>query len=223
MKIVRVRPKRKGKRMAAKVALYTVAFDDLGEQRQWDSSFSRYCKELCPRGIARECKNQCQEEGEYGRLLYLWSQPAYLITFFSNQKDVLDTDRYGHITVKEAIRRHLILLFAIRKALATENLERLFVPLYNKPNRRAKWLNLKLKSKYYYEEFENWIRVYAIRFVEEETGRINYIITGGGIKLVETMSDFAPLQHEETKQEKVIQYLIDHEFTTRDRIETVII
>lgn len=223
MKLIRVRPKKKIKRMQAKVALYTVAFDDLGEQRLRDSSFSSYCKGLCPYGAVRECKRQCDEDGEYGRLLHIWEQQGYLLTFFSNQKDKLNTDRYGHITVQEALRRHGILLNEIRRRIATDNLERLFVPLHENPNKAVKWPDSKFKSKYRDIEFENWIRIYAVRFVEEDTGKINYIITGGGIKLVGKMSEYTPLEYEERKQEKVIQYLIDNEYTTRDKIETVII
>ncbi len=209
--------------MQARVALYTVTFDDLEEQRLWDSSFSKYCKELCPYGADHKCDNRCNVDGEYGRLLHIWDQQGYLITFFSNQKKKLDTDRYGHISVQDAIRRHSFLLDEIRRAIATGDLESLFVPLHENPNKAVKWPNNKLKSKHYYNGFENWIRIYAVRFVEKDSGRINYIITGGGIKLVEKMSDFTPLQHEETKQEQVIQYLVDNGFTTRDSIETVII
>lgn len=223
MRLIRVRPQKKTKRMQAKVALYTAAFDDLREQRLRDSSFSTYCKGLCPYNVVRKCECQCNDDGEYGRLLHIWEQQSYLITFFSNQKDKLNTERYGHITVQEAIRRHAILLYEIRRRIATGNLEALFVPLHENPNKAVKWPDNKFKSKYRDFEFENWIRIYAVRFVEEDTGKINYIITGGGIKLVEKMSDFTPLQYEERKQDLVIQYLIDNNFTTRDNIETVII
>lgn len=222
MKLIRVRPKKKIKRKQAKVALYTVAFDDLGEQRLRDSSFSRYCKGLCPYGIVRECKRQCDEDGEYGRLLHIWEQRGYLLIFFSNQKDKLDTDRYGHITVQEALRRHAILLNEIRRRIETDDLESLFVPLHENPNKAVKWPDRKFKIRYRDIEFENWIRIYAVKFVEE-TGKINFIITGGGIKLVGKMSEYTPLEYEEKKQEKVIQFLIDNEFTTRDKIEALII
>ena len=223
MRLVKVRPRKKTKRIKTKVALYTVAFDDLGEQRLRDSSFSRYCKEFCPHRVNRECKRQCDKEGEYGRLIHIWEQRGYLITFFSNQKDKLNTDRYGHIDIQEAIRRHEVLLKEIIRLLATGDLESLFVPLHDKPNKAVKWPDSKFKCKYRNIEFENWIRIYAVRFVEKDSGKINYIITGGGIKLVEKMSEYAPLEYEERKQEKVIQYLIENGFTTRDQIETVII
>ena len=223
MRLVKVRPRKKKKRMRVKAALYTVAYDDMGELRLHDSSFSRYCKDLCPHCLRKECKCQCNEVGEYGRLLHLWSQRGYLISFFSNQRAKLNTARYGFISVQDAIMRHEVLLNEIQKLLSTGDLESFFVPLHDHPNKAVKWPDSKLKSKYCNEEFENWIRVYAVRFVEEETGNINYIITGGGIKLVGKMSEFTPLEYEERKQEKVIQYLLDNDFTTRDRIETVIL
>lgn len=95
--------------------------------------------------------------------------------------------------------------------------------MHKNPNKEVKWPDSKFKFRYHDIEFENWIRIYAVRFVEEDTGKINYIITGGGIKLVEKMSDFTPLLNEERKQEMVIQFLIDNNYTTRDSIETVII
>lgn len=121
--------------METKVALYTVAFDP-GDLRMHDSSFSKYCKELCEYRIKHECSFQCNEDGEYGRLLYIWEQQGYLMTFFSNHKDKLDTNRYGHINVQEAIRRHAILLYEIRRRLATGDLEDFFVPCIRIPIRR---------------------------------------------------------------------------------------
>lgn len=222
MDIIAVRPKRRGRRRKAKAALYTVAFD-VSELRFHDSSFSKYCKELCVYRIRRECAYQCNKDGEYGRLLHIWRQMGYLISFFSNQKDKLNSERYGHITVSEAIVRHEKLLDDLEEILMHGDLESLFVPLHKNPNGSVLWPESKLKSKYRCEDFENWIRLYAVRFVEEDTGQVNYILTGGGIKLVGKMSGFAPLEYEERKQEKVIQFLIDNEITTRDKIETVIL
>lgn len=223
MKIVRVRPKKKGKRLKAKAALYTVAYGDVNELRRHDSSFSSYCKDFCPLGIKRGCKYSCNEDGEYGRLLHLWSQQGYLLAFFSNQKDRLKTDRYGHITVSQAIRRHGVLLNKIRSVLETGDLNSIFDPLYQNPSKEVIWPEKKFKFKYRTEEYENWIRIYAVRFVEEDTGIVNYIITGGGIKLVGKMSDFAPLEYEERKQEMVINFLIENGLTTRERIEAVVL
>ena len=37
------------------------------------------------------------------------------------------------------------------------------------------------------------------------------------------MSEYAPIEYEENKQDAVIQYLIDQEITTRDKIEKITI
>lgn len=222
MKIVAVRPKRKRKRKDKKVALYTVTFD-LGELRQHDSSFSKYCKELCEHRVNRECRTQCNDDGEYGRLLHIWEQQGYLIAFFSNQKDKLNTDRYGRITVGQAIVRNGIFLNEIRQTIQTGDLNSVFQSLYDKePGKDVKWPESKFKLKMHDEEYENWLRIYAVRFVEKDTGLINYIITGGAIKLVRAMEEFAPMEYEERKQEKVIQYLLDNQMATREEIEKVI-
>lgn len=223
MKIVAVRPKRKRKRKDKKVALYTVAFEP-GELRQHDSSFSKYCKELCEHRIRRECNTQCNIDGEYGRLLHIWERQGYLIAFFSNQKDKLSTDRYGNITVGQAVARNRIFLNELRQAVQTGDLDDVFQPLYdNEPSKDVQWPESKFKLKVNDVNYENWLRIYAVRFVEKETGLVNYIITGGAIKLVRTMAEFAPMAYEERKQEKVIKYLLDKELTTREEIEKVIL
>ncbi len=223
MKIVAVRPKRKSRRTETKVALYTVAFDP-GELRQYDSSFSKYCKEQCEHRIKKECAFQCNEDGEYGRLLHIWDQPGYLISFFSNQMDKLGTERYGNITRIQAIERNKIFLNELRQIVRSDELDDVFQPLYNKPpGKIVKWPDSKFKLKVRDKEYENWLRLYAVRFVEKATGKINYIITGGAIKLVRSMAEFAPMEYEERKQEKVIQYLLDNKMTTREEIETVIL
>ena len=107
--------------------------------------------------------------------------------------------------------------------IAKGDLNGFFIPLHNNPNKFVKWPDSKLKSHYRDEEIENWIRIYAIRFIEEDTGKVNYIITGGAIKLVGVMSDYATIENEERKQECVIKYLIDNNLTTRDCIEAVVL
>ena len=116
-----------------------------------------------------------------------------------------------------------MLLHDIQLIIEKGDIDSLFVPLHKNPNKSVKWPESKFKSKYHNDDFENWIRIYAVRFTEEDTGLVNYIITGGGIKLVGKMSEFTPLEYEERKQEMVIQFLIDSGMTTRDRIETVIL
>ena len=154
MKIVAVRPKRRRKREETKVALYTVAFD-LEELMQHDSSFLKYCKQLCINILKQECSFQFNEDGEYGRLLHIWEQQDYLIAFFSNQMDKLATDRYGNITREQAIQRNKLFLYELRRTIMSGELDTLFQPLYKSPSKDVKWPESKFKLKVKGEEFEN--------------------------------------------------------------------
>lgn len=220
MQLFAVRPKNKIKRRGAKIALYTAAFD-IREMRRHNSSFSGFCNNDCE--LKKDvCKEECNSKGELGRLLYLWRQSGYLIRYFKIQQTIL-SERYG-LDVKSAIKRHNLLLDQVEEALLRRDLSSFFIPLYNDtPRGKVFHPELKFKSHYYYEDFENWIRFYAVKYVDEETQTKNYIITGGSIKLVGNMADYAPIEYEEKKQNMVIQYLIEQKITTRDKIEKVII
>ena len=82
---------------------------------------------------------------------------------------------------------------------------------------------MKKKVKIWHEEFENWLRLYAVKFIDKETGQVIIIITGGAIKLVAQMGDDPVVDYEETKQDIVIDFIINNGYTTRDSIEKLII
>lgn len=220
MRIIAIRPKKRRRRRKAKAALYTVAFGK-GELRLHDSAFDGFCKTDC--GYSHNCNEECNADGEYGRLLYIWRQQGYLIRYFSNWRQKLNTDRYGHISVLDAIKRHQTLLSAVENCLLHDNLANVFEPLYKNTDGNVYFPKSKFKLKVKHSEYENWLRIYAVKYTDEETGVENYIITGGGIKLVAKMSDNATIEYEEKKQEAVIDFLIEKEITTRDKIETLIL
>lgn len=222
MKFYAIRPKRRGRRLKTKAALYTVAFD-IGELRRHDSSFNGFCRNDCEFGIDNKCEEQCVKDGEYGRLLFIWKQQGYLIRFFSTFRNLLSSKRYDYIDIKEAIGRHNKLLAAIEDYLLRGDLGDFFIHLYKKPDNKVYHPESKFKSHLFYQDFENWIRIYAVKYTDDATGVDNYIITGGGIKLVEKMSDNAVVEYEEKKQDAVIRYLIENEITTREQIETLIL
>ena len=223
MKVVAIRPRRRNRRLKARAALYTVVFSP-GELRRHDSSFDGFCRNDCEYSIGQKrCGEQCCEGGEYGRLMYLWRQNGYLIRYFKNNIKYLQTDRYGHLEIVQAIQRHKQLVVAIDDFLQHGDLGTLFIPLYKSPDGKVYHPESKFKSHLYTEFFENWIRIYAVKYDDDESGEENYIITGGGIKLVGKMSDSAVIEYEEAKQNVVIQYLIDNGVTTREKIELLII
>lgn len=223
MKFVAIRPESRRERAKAKVALFTVAFDP-SELRRHNSSFSIFCKNWCEYGPPIVCRNHCCNDGEYGRLMELWSNQGYLIPYFKNRIHLLNTERYGNITnVNDAIYRTKELLEIVQRQILQGDLNEIFKPLYNNPSHNARNPEMKKKVKIWHKDFENWLRLYAVKFVDKETGQENIIITGGAIKLVAQMGDDPVVDYEEIKQDIVIDFITKNGYTTRDCIEKLII
>ncbi len=96
------------------------------------------------------------------------------------------------------------------------------IPLYNNGSKTANHPELKFKSDPHFGEYNNWIRIYALRYVDDDNV-CNYIITGGGIKVFGKMSDNAVTEYEEEKMNLVIDYLIEKGISTREQIETLVL
>ena len=215
MRVLAIRPKSNYKRKRIKVAVYTVAFD-IKQMRTHDSSFKDFCKKDCE--FAFNCKEQCNKNGEYGRVIYIWNQNGYLYRYFKNQFKNLNCKRYDYINAAEAIKLHKQFLLSVEQFIISGNFEKSFVPLYKNPSSSVIHPEFKYKLHLFDNYYENWIRIYALRF-KEDNGIINYIITGGAIKLVRKMSDYPVIEYEERKQEQVIKFLIENGYTTREKIE----
>lgn len=120
-----------------------------------------------------------------------WCNPEYVYEFFKDNRQLLDQARYRDYTVQEAAIKTLedaVILFDQLETYShsgfesnEQNLSDFFAPLHknetNLPPYQA--------SKAYGVQIKNsWLRLYAIRL------DVNcYIITGGGIKLVNAMQD----------------------------------
>lgn len=128
MRFISIRPNNPRKRRRAKVALYTVVFS-VGEIRPHDSAFDGFCREGCEHRIANNCEEQCNSDGEYGRLLYNWRNNDYLIRYFKNLRHLLNSERYGNIDIKCAIQRHRLLVTEIDECLQKGDLNSLFINL----------------------------------------------------------------------------------------------
>ena len=222
MRFFAVRPKRRQRRKRTKIALYTVAFN-LSELRRHDSSFDYFCKNHCEYNCSGSCGEICNEKGEYGRLLYIWCQQGYLMRFFTTFRHLINTDRYGNIDIKEAITRHKLFLVEVEDYLLRGDLSKFFISLYKNPSSKEYHSECKFKSHLLHPKFENWIRIYAVKYKDNDSDIENYIITGGAIKLVEKMSESAVVEYEEQKQDIVIKYLIDNNLATREEIEKLIL
>jgi len=159
---------------------------------------------------------------EFNNLFENWSDVEYLEAFFEKHKTDLQSGFYGDIQIEDAIIRtineaieleHQLIEIAEKgKSDAKHSLQTLFKPLYKSENSIYP-IPEHQKSKAYGYEFKSWLRIYAIR-IEENT----FIVTGGAIKLTDTMNDREHLQNELEKLDLVKQFLIDEDIIDNDSI-----
>lgn len=159
---------------------------------------------------------------EFHNLFENWSDVEYLEAFFEKHKSDLQRDFYNNIPIEDAIiqtineaeklEQQLIEIAEKGKTYAVHSLQTLFKPLYNY-EKAIYPIPEHQKSKAYGSDFKSWLRIYAIR-IEENT----FIVTGGAIKLTETMNDREHLQNELEKLDLVKQFLIDEDIIDNDSI-----
>ena len=152
------------------------------------------------------------KKDEFSRLFKNWSDPEYLDAFFDKHKLDLQKDFYSFISIEDAINRtidesealeqQLIEIAESGKTERLDTLQTLFKPL-NKKDEELYPIPDYQKSKVYGEHRKSWLRIYAIRLNSNE-----FVVTGGGIKLTETMNDREHLKKELEKLHLVKQFLI---------------
>lgn len=120
-----------------------------------------------------------------------WSNPEYIYQFFKDNRYLLNNPRYRDFTVQEAAMKTLedaSTLFDQLKTYAKtgfegheQNLSDFFKPLHKKETNLPAY---QASKTYGIQIKDSWLRLYAIRL------DVNcYIITGGGIKMVDAMQD----------------------------------
>ncbi|SFD84372.1 hypothetical protein SAMN05518672_103473 [Chitinophaga sp. CF118] len=144
------------------------------------------------------------DEDEFTRLFNLWNNAAYVHAFCQENKDDLQEAFKGSITVEKAaneIRDEAVLmekqLFYYYDCI---KLQQLFKPLSN--NEFTLYPLQKSKASLSKEIRRPKIRIYAIRLAPNV-----FVITGGGIKLTETMNDRPHLKEELRKINLVKDWL----------------
>lgn len=147
-----------------------------------------------------------EDKDEFSRLFELWQDAEYLEEFFETQKSDLENGFWGTISIENAILNTFeyaeefenILLELSEKSCSEqiEGLEDIFSPLHNSQY-QILTLN-KSKAK------QTWLRLYALR-VDDDV----YIITGGAIKLTQTMQDRRHTNQELRKIESCRRFLLD--------------
>lgn len=149
---------------------------------------------------------------EFHKLMELWHDQEYLRNFFETHQEDLKRDIWNGITIDDAIRRtrkeaqileqKLIELAHTGKTERYENLATHFRPLTENFRENDKYY----KEKAYGLEYPSWLRIYAIHVKPNL-----YVISGGAIKLTETMNERDHTLLELTKLEITRNYLMDDE------------
>ncbi len=161
---------------------------------------------------------QDEDSDEFLRLFDLWQDIAYLEFFFETHKSDLTKEFYNFISVEKAVIRTRDEAKELqKKILGVKNdkdeqvfLNDFFKPLDNityKPNGLE-------KSKAYGILEKSWIRLYAIKILENF-----YVITGGSIKLTPRMSDRTHTQKELEKLDRCLAFLKENGIIDVDGIK----
>lgn len=138
-----------------------------------------------------------EKEDEFQRLFNLWHDLEYLEEFYEKNKNDLG---YFKTDVEQAILKTIDEAGKFRKAILKRcennpnNLEELFEDLSPKETIFVELI--KKKSK------QQWLRIYAIK-IDDAT----FLVTGGAIKLTQTMNERTHTMRELEKLEKCKEFL----------------
>jgi hypothetical protein len=161
-------------------------------------------------------------EDEVTKCMEQWLlDPQYLYDFFSLHQHDLNSGYYGEtISIQQAInytREEAETLFHQLEILAASGtkkgsvtLSKAFHPLYNLEYTQKELQLVKAKTPIR----KKWLRMYAIKI-----GPNTFIVTGGAIKLVETMKESTHLLKEKQKLEDIKYYLKEEGILDQDDFE----
>ena len=163
-----------------------------------------------------------EQSDEFSVLFNKWNDVEFLEKFFEEHKEDLNSGFYGEVTIEEAVFRTIeeankfeiyIKDIANRgKRNPNSTLQDLvFTPLSKSDTSIGH-----LKTKAYGNEDKTWLRVYAIEIASNL-----YIVSGGAIKLTETMNQREHLLLELKKLNATIEYLNEIGFETKEDYEFI--
>lgn len=149
---------------------------------------------------------------EFSRLFNLWNDIEYLESFFEEHQQDLEQEFWEGLSVEDAISKtiqdarklelKLIQVAESGKTNRFDTLSGFFKPLRDSTMRITRFEKNKAKGL----QYPSWLRIYAIRV---DTNL--FFVSGGGIKLTQTMNERAHLQVELQKLEVVKNYLQDED------------
>jgi hypothetical protein len=135
-------------------------------------------------------KNDGYNVDEFKKIFDEWTDTEYLDNFFSTNESDLKRPFWAGVTIEQAIletRREASKFREQLRKLTTKTKEErisLFVRLFRPLNYTQSDLSYLNKKKVYGIRKKTWLRIYAIK-----AGEDMYIITGGAIKLTDTMEE----------------------------------
>lgn len=152
---------------------------------------------------------------EFVKLFKLWTDTEYLTGFFEENIELLQGKFWSKkepgedgnpISVREAVERTIkatknLFMFIVDVAkgnIDEKELKDVFLDLYDEKDELEKFD----KAKAYSIMKPYWLRIYGIKINDNL-----FVITGGGIKLVEKMSQCDLLKKELDKLERATKYL----------------
>lgn len=187
-------------------SLYAIIYKDIAEDEFENNEF----------------EDDQSKKDEFRRLFNNWTDTEYLNAFFDKHKSDLQKDFYHFISVEDAIERtideadeleqKIIEIAETGKTDNFETLQTLFKPL-NKKDEETFPIPDYQESKVYGAQQKSWLRIYAIR-IEPNI----FCVTGGAIKLVQTMEEREHLKNELHKLGLAKQFLIDEGIIDNDSI-----
>lgn len=159
---------------------------------------------------------------EFERIFDNWTDVEFLFSFFNKHIKDLQSGFYRKISVEQAIERTIDEAEQLEETILEisergknddyETLQTLFKPL----NDREYIIKDHSKTKAYGSTYKSWLRVYAIRIAKN-----TFVISGGAIKLTETMNEREHLKKELNKLEIVKAYLVEKGLFDEDDFEYV--
>jgi hypothetical protein len=157
-----------------------------------------------------------EDVDEFERLLSLWNDFEYLEVYFERNKDKLTASYWKDKDLSSLAfdtRNAAIDLFGriyeYKDIVQGSNFDEIFEPL-SVSKRYNRILN-ENKAK------QSWIRIYALR-----VDKNSFIITGGAIKLTQTMQESEITKEEFEKLNKCRDYLINRGITDIKQIQFLI-
>lgn len=144
---------------------------------------------------------------EFEHIFDEWTNPQATYEFFKTHQN----DLRNH-TIDEAVDRTFEDACALEDRFyeiafnEQEQLQTLFKPLFNNQYRLTEFQ----RSKAYGEFKKSWLRIYGIRIEVDK-----YIVTGGAIKLTQTMQDRLHTQEQLNRLTQMRDYLLQNGFNDR--------